>query len=184
MIDYELSFSFTLVKIAFIKLGITTLLCFLISVEREFFHMHPGGIASHTLIGAGSCLFTMASVYLREQFNSETADPARIAAQIVSGLGFLGSATVYKSKNYLKGINTAANLWISAAIGLSIGADLLEFGIVATFFSIIILSLNNIYKKKWVYKKNKKHDSNNNLTEIKIDNEYDGDDSELSILSD
>ena len=98
---------------------------FIISVEREM-HSHPGGICTHTLVGFGSCLFTITSVHLRDKFPSSGADPARICAQIVSGMGFLGSATIFKSQNYVKGINTAANLWISAAISMAIGLDLWE----------------------------------------------------------
>ena len=61
-------------------------------------------MCTHTLVGFGSCLFTMISVHLNDKFNVETADPARICAQIVSGMGFLGSATIFKSNNYVKGI--------------------------------------------------------------------------------
>ena len=132
--------------LALIKLSLSTSLSFIISIEREL-HSHPGGICTHTLVGFGSCLFTMTSVHLRDKFPSTNADPARICAQIVSGMGFLGSATIFKSQNYVKGINTAANLWISAAISMAIGLDLWEFAIVTSFFTIMILFCNNRYKK-------------------------------------
>ena len=152
MIENNISFDFELIKIALIKLSLTTLFCTIISAEREL-HSHPGGILSHDLVGLGSCLFTMISVYLQDKFPyNNSGDTARVAAQIVSGLGFLGSATVYKSNNYLKGINTAANLWMSAAIGMSIGADLYELGLVATVFTVLLLMINNRYKK-FFYKK-------------------------------
>ena len=92
----------------------------------------------------------MISINLRQNFNAENADPARICAQIVSGMGFLGSATIFKSKNYIKGINTAANLWISAAISMGIGADLWEFSLVTALFTVIVLLINNRYKN-WRY---------------------------------
>jgi len=153
MIENNMSFDFDLVKIALTKLSLTTLFCFIISIERQF-HNHPGGICSHILVGLGSCLFTMISVYLQEKFPSNNSgDTSSIAAQIVSGFGFLGSATVYKSNNYLKGINTAANLWMSAAIGMSIGADLYELGMVATVFTVLLLLINNRYKKMFYKKK-------------------------------
>ena len=131
---------------ASLKLGLSLLFSLIISIEREL-HTHPGGICTHTLVGFGSCLFTMISVHLSDKFNVANADPARICAQIVSGMGFLGSATIFKSNNYVKGINTAANLWISAAISMAIGADLWEFGFVTAIFTIIILLINNRYKK-------------------------------------
>ena len=121
--------NYSFIIISLIKLGLSTLLSFIISFEREL-HSHPGGICTHTLVGFGSCLFTLISVHLRDKYPSVASDPARICAQIVSGMGFLGSATVFKSDNYIKGINTAANLWISAAISMAIAVDLWEFAII------------------------------------------------------
>ena len=134
---------------ALIKLSISTGLSLIIAIEREL-HSHPGGVATHTLVGFGSCLFTLISIHLKDNYPSQNADPARICAQIVSGMGFLGSATIFKSENYVKGINTAANLWISAAISMAIAADLWELSLVTSFFTIIVLLINNRYKN-WRY---------------------------------
>lgn len=84
-----------------IKLSLSIVCSTIISIEREL-HTHPGGVATHTLVGLASCLFTMLSVYMRDRYPAPNADPARICAQIVNGMGFLGSATVYKSNNYVK----------------------------------------------------------------------------------
>ena len=94
MISVSLDFVF----IALIRLGLSVLFSFVISIEREM-HTHPGGICTHTLVGLGSCLFTMISIHLRDKTNVYHADPARICAQIVSGMCFLGSATIFKSNN-------------------------------------------------------------------------------------
>ena len=96
-----ISFSVNYVFMALIKLSLSLLLSFIIGFEREY-HTHPGGVCTHTLVGFGSCLFTMVSVHLGDKYSVETADPARICAQIVSGMGFLGSATIFKSNNYVK----------------------------------------------------------------------------------
>jgi len=149
---------------ALLKLGLSTLLSFLISIEREL-HSHPGGACTHILVGFGSCLFTMISVRIGEVYNSSNSDPARICAQIVSGMGFLGSATIFKSDNYVKGINTAANLWISAAISMSIGADLWELGLITAILTIIILIANNRYKR-YRYGKLKKNDESEEDIEL------------------
>lgn len=141
---FNLQFDTFYVYNSILKLGLSTIMSFIISIEREL-HTHPGGICTHTLVGFGSCLFTMISVNLKQKFPSDSADPAGICAQIVSGMGFLGSATIFKSNNYVKGINTAANLWISAAISMAIGADLWELAL--SGFVIPVLFLNNIYKK-------------------------------------
>jgi len=70
-------------------------------------------------------------------------------------MGFLGSATIFKSNNYVKGINTAANLWISAAISMAIGADLWELAVITSGFTCLVLFINNRYKKYHYGKKKK-----------------------------
>lgn len=147
------------ILIALLKLIITTLICFILGIEREF-HSHPGGITTHILVGVGSCIFTMISVDYNKIIENK-GDPMRIAAQIVSGMGFLGSATIYKSKEYVKGINTAASLWIAAANGMAVGSDMIEYGIVCSIITLLILIINKYYKKH-IYnnriKNNKKND--------------------------
>lgn len=135
-----------------IKLTLSMFFSLIISIEREL-HSHPGGMCTHMLVGFGSCLYTMISINLQDNHNVSSADPARICAQIVSGMGFLGSATIFKSNNYVKGINTAANLWISAAISMSIGADLWELGLITSLFTFLILIINNRYKSYIYHKK-------------------------------
>lgn len=171
---------------AFFKLLLSSAMSFLIGFEREL-HTHPGGIFTHTLVGYGSCLFTMISVNLRNKYPSPNADPARICAQIVSGMGILGSATVFRSNNYVKEINTAANLWISAAISMAIGADLWELAIITCGFVIPVLFINNIYKKYRYSKKkvqiNPNHhesDDENGLSRDALDAPY-GDENEEKI---
>ena len=164
-----ITFSIKYIIIAFIKLGISLLLSVIISFEREL-HSHPGGICTHSLVGLGSCLFTMTSVHLKDKFNVPTADPARICAQIVSGMGFLGSATIFKSNNYVKGINTAANLWISAAISMAIGADLWELGLVTSIYTLLILIINNRYKRYRYGKKKKNNRERERENDIELQN--------------
>lgn len=134
-----------------IKIGITILLTLIPSIEREF-RSHPGGITTHILLGIGSCMFTILSIKIQEKNNE--GDVTRIASQIVSGMGFLGSATVYKSDNFIKGINTAASLWVATAIGMAVGADMWELGLLGSLSTTLILILNVIYKKcMYKYKK-------------------------------
>ena len=157
----SLTFSLKYIVNSLVKLSLSVVCSTIISIEREL-HTHPGGVATHNLVGLGSCLFTMISVYLRDKYESPNADPARICAQVVSGMGFLGSATIFKSNNYVKGINTAANLWISAAISMAIGADLWELAIITSGFTAIILVINNRYKK-YKYGQKKKEDKRRKL---------------------
>ena len=78
-------------------------------------------------------------------------------------MGFLGSATIFKSENYVKGINTAANLWISAAISMAIGMGLWEFGLITSLFSILVLFINNRYKT-YVYSRKKRIDDDSDIS--------------------
>mgnify|MGYP001156740312 CR=1 FL=1 len=175
-----LSFNSEYFIISFIKSSLSVLFSFIIGFEREL-HSHPGGICTHTLVGLGSCLFTMISVNLRNMYPSPNADPARICAQIVSGMGFLGSATIFKSNNYVKGINTAANLWISAAVSMAIGANLWELASVISLYTVFILLINNIYKKIRYKKRDNivPEENNDNLNHDPQDAPY-GDENKLN----
>ena len=83
-----ISYNSTFLLSALVKIPLSVAFSFLIGIEREL-HSHPGGIMTHILVGLGSCLFTMCSVHISEMYPSATYDPARICAQIVSGMGFL-----------------------------------------------------------------------------------------------
>jgi len=163
-----ITFDLTYIYMSLVKLSISLICSSIISIEREL-HSHPGGLATHVLVGLGSCLFTMISVNLRDKYESPNADPARICAQIVSGMGFLGSATIFKSNNYVKGINTAANLWISAAISMAIGADLWELALITSGFTCLVLFVNNRYKKYHYGKKKKTKNNKKILDNDKIE---------------
>ena len=147
-----MSFDLDNIFTSFIKLGMAMLFSFLLAIERET-HSHPGGVTTHILVSMGSCVFTMLSVEIQNDENGR-GDVARVAAQIVSGMGFLGSATVYKSNNYVKGINSAASMWLSAGVGMAAGVEAYEIGLVASIATAIILIINNRYRKR-LYKKRK-----------------------------
>ena len=134
------------------KLFLTFLLVAFIGYEREI-RGRDAGLRTHLLVGMGSCLLMIVSVWLGEL----GADPARLAAQVVSGIGFLGAGTILKEGNYVKGLTTAASLWVAAAIGLAVGASHYITAFLTTFFVILTLFLlrfvennliqNNIIKK-------------------------------------
>lgn len=101
---------------------VTTILCFLLGVER-YYHNKDAGVKTHVLVGMGACLFTLVSIY---GFVSTGAplDPSRLAAQIVSGVGFLGAGVIFVNNDTVKGLTTAATIWISAAMGVACGAGM------------------------------------------------------------
>lgn len=111
----------------------------LIGLERERGH-RPAGLRTFMLVCSGSALFTILSIYA---FPSETGirDTARVAAQIVAGIGFLGAGTVWRSQNAVKGLTTAAGLWVAAAIGMAVGAGFALLATAATLLVLLILAV-------------------------------------------
>src|SRR5687767_10496286 len=87
-----------------------------IGLEREL-HERAAGLRTHVLVSLGAALFTLVSAFGFTEFTSNTVDPTRIAAQIVVGIGFLGGGAIVKHGADVKGLTTAASLWITAAGG-------------------------------------------------------------------
>jgi putative Mg2+ transporter-C (MgtC) family protein len=93
-----------------------------IGLEREI-NGHPAGMRTHLLVSLGSALFTVMSIYgFGPSTPATPVDPSRIAAQIVSGIGFLGAGAIIKDGLSIRGLTTAASLWATAAVGLAAGA--------------------------------------------------------------
>ena len=109
----------------------------IIGWEREL-HRQPAGFRTHSLVALGAALFAIISGY---GFTGSNADPTRIAAQIVSGIGFLGAGTILHYRGNIRGLTTAASLWAVAAIGTATGTGLYVLAVVGTILILIILSL-------------------------------------------
>lgn len=109
----------------------------MIGFEREIHHQ-PAGFRTHALVALGSALFTIISAY---GFAGSTVDPTRIAAQIVSGIGFIGAGTILQYRGNIRGLTTAASLWAVAAIGMAAGAGLLWLALVGTLLILVVLAL-------------------------------------------
>lgn len=99
-----------------LRLLVSLLLGSLIGMERET-HGRPAGLRTHTLVCVGSTLFTMCSYVIAGPYG----DPGRVAAQIVTGIGFLGAGTIIHQGSVVRGLTTAASIWAVAAIGLAVG---------------------------------------------------------------
>lgn len=118
----------------------------LIGLEREI-HGRPAGFRTHLLVSLGSCLFVVTSLeFYRIYGNFSGAgpigvDPARIAAQVVTGIGFLGAGAIIREGSAIRGLTTAACLWIAAAIGLACGAGLFVIPLMVTSISLASLLL-------------------------------------------
>ncbi|MBE7083784.1 MAG: MgtC/SapB family protein [Clostridiales bacterium] len=97
---------------------LSLLLGFAIGFERKL-RFKEAGIRTHTIVCVGACLFTLVSV-----FGFSSADSSRVAAQVVSGIGFIGAGMIFYHKEVVRGLTTAAGIWATAAIGMSVGAGL------------------------------------------------------------
>lgn len=118
-----------------VRLVAAAVLGALIGLEREI-HEHPAGMRTHLLVALGSAGFTVLSI---EAFAAPGADPARIAAQIVTGVGFLGAGAILKEGATIRGLTTAASLWTVAAVGMAAGAG--AWVIAAATTVLVLVSL-------------------------------------------
>ncbi|WP_459840530.1 MgtC/SapB family protein [Halanaerocella petrolearia] len=115
-------------------------------MERER-NSRPAGFRTNILVSVGSTLIMIVSIKIHLVFNYPQVDPGRIAAQVVSGVGFLGAGTIIREGFSVKGLTTAAGLWAVAGVGLALGAGFYTSAIVATLLVILTLTLLNKVEK-------------------------------------
>jgi putative Mg2+ transporter-C (MgtC) family protein len=101
-----------------LRLLVALILGAVVGVEREY-HDHPAGLRTMALVAFGSCLFTVAGAYV-----FRATDPTRVAAQVVTGIGFLGAGAILRTGSEIKGLTTAATIWVVAAIGMAVAYNL------------------------------------------------------------
>lgn len=123
--------------------------CFgaLIGLDREY-RAKEAGLRTHFLVCLGSALFMLVSQHgFRDTVNTPgvALDPSRIAAQVVSGIGFLGAGTIIIQKQFVRGLTTAAGLWATAAIGLVIGGGMYYIGIAGVILVLAGLELTHFF---------------------------------------
>jgi len=120
-----------------VRLIVALLLGAVIGWERELQRM-PAGFRTHALVSLGSAIFTVISAYA---FTGSSADPTRVAAQIVSGIGFLGGGAILHYGGTVRGLTTAASLWAVAAVGMAAGAGLFVVAAVSAVLVIVALEV-------------------------------------------
>jgi putative Mg2+ transporter-C (MgtC) family protein len=122
------------------ELGLALLLSAAIGLEREI-RQKDAGLRTHTLVGVGAALFMLISKYgFTDVLEARLAvlDPSRVAAQIVSGVGFLGAGLIFVSRGSVRGLTTAASIWVVAAIGAAAGAGLVVLAALATGLYFVV----------------------------------------------
>ena len=122
------------------RILLSAILGAIIGFEREISHK-PAGLRTHIFICMGSTLFTVASLYLIPQDTGQFVDVTRIAAGIVTGTAFIGAGSIIALRGDVKGLTTAASLWVVGAIGLMVGLGNYLYPIVATIIAFFVLRL-------------------------------------------
>ncbi len=119
----------------------------LVGIERET-HNQPAGLRTHILISIGSTMAMLISIYIPQTFTEfQNGDPGRIAAQVISGIGFLGAGAILRFGANVKGLTTAASIWATAAVGLAVGAGMYVVGIIGVVVILFALTIMNLFEK-------------------------------------
>ncbi|MBI1927023.1 MgtC/SapB family protein [Candidatus Poribacteria bacterium] len=121
-----------------VRIGLSMVCGGLLGLERQLTE-HPAGLRTLILVCMGSTLIGSADVYLHTTF--KTQDTFRLAAQVVTGVGFIGGGAILQTKAAVKGLTTAATLWMTAAVGLALGVGFYAAGIITTVLALFTLSI-------------------------------------------
>lgn len=140
-----------------IRIAIALVLSFALGLERELTNKYAG-LRTHILVCLGACVFTIISIYGFPTFangdnvivdhSTGIRDTGRVAAQIVSGIGFIGAGAVLRNGPMIIGLTTAATLWISAAIGMTCGVGMYDVAIITTIASVAVLTVIRAFERK------------------------------------
>lgn len=140
-----------------IRISAALILGFILGLERELTNKYAG-LRTHILVCLGACAFTIISIYGFPSYadgdniilNQATGirDTGRVAAQVVSGIGFIGAGAVLRNGPMIIGLTTAATLWISAAIGMTCGVGMYDVAIITTLSSVAVLTIIRVFERR------------------------------------
>ena len=128
-----------------LRLFVAGILGAVVGLDREY-RAKEAGYRTHFLVSLGSALIMVVSQYGILE-NSVSLDPSRVAAQVVSGIGFIGAGTIIIQKQFVRGLTTAAGIWATAGIGLAVGSGMYGLGIAATLLTLAGLELLSVIFK-------------------------------------
>ena len=136
----------------FLQLTLAVILGGVLGIERRLAGK-VAGVRTYALVSLGACLFSLMSKLAFPGFvGTSSFDPSRIASQVVVGIGFLGAGLIVFQKNRVQGLTTAAGLWVTAAIGMSVAYQLYDVAIFATFLTLVVFvvlwHLERVFLKK------------------------------------
>ncbi len=135
---------------------LSVVLGFILGLEREITNKWAG-LRTHILVCLGSCLFTTLSIYgflvysdPADIMSTRYGDPSRVAAQVLTGIGFIGGGTVLRHGASIYGLTTAATLWVSASIGMACACGMYKLAIFTALLSVAVLVLIRLFEKKFI----------------------------------
>jgi putative Mg2+ transporter-C (MgtC) family protein len=137
-----------------LKLVLAALIGGIIGLEREVADK-PAGVRTNALICLGSSLIMIVSIYVQQNYGTQVADPARIAAHVIAGIGFIGAGVILRSRGSVRGLTTAATIWAVAGIGLAIGCGFYAAALMSAFIILVILLVIGRIEKITTKKENK-----------------------------
>ncbi|MFC7580006.1 MgtC/SapB family protein [Schaalia naturae] len=121
------------------RLGLALFLCGAIGLERQY-HQKDAGVRTHALVGMGAALFTVVGV---ASSGSSAVDTTRVAAQVVSGIGFLGAGVIFVDRDAVRGLTTAGAIWLSAAVGTACGSGEALVALAATALYLVLVGIGS-----------------------------------------
>lgn len=122
-----------------IRLVLSVALGGLIGLERQI-HRRTAGLRTHILVSLGSCLIMLTSLYIFDIYKNQVPlDPARIASGVITGIGFLGAGAILRERSNVRGLTTAASLWVVAGIGLAAGCGFYSAAVFTTLLALVTL---------------------------------------------
>jgi putative Mg2+ transporter-C (MgtC) family protein len=132
-----------------LRLVIATLVASAIGLDRER-HQRSAGLRTHALVGLASCLFTIVSAFgFSDALGSHVSlDPSRVAAQVASGIGFIGAGAIIMRRQAVRGLTTAASIWTVAALGMAVGCGLYMAATAATLIALLLLLAVKMLEKR------------------------------------
>ena len=140
----------TLLPAVLLRAGVAVLCGGIVGAEREL-RKKPAGFRTNILICLGSALFMMVSVAVSQQVApGRLADPGRVAAGVVTGMGFLGAGTIIRARGNITGLTSAAMIWMVAAIGLWVGAGYPITALILTILTVSTLTALGALERRWL----------------------------------
>jgi len=138
------------------RLLLSVILSGLVGLERQM-HRRNAGLRTHILVSLGSCLIMLTSLHVFDIYKGiASLDPSRIAAGVITGIGFLGAGTIIRDREGIRGLTTAASLWVVAAIGLAVGCGFNRAAVFATLLTLVVLLILRYFEDSLLTQEMKK----------------------------